>query len=400
VITTAASIAPYKRKKAKPQGFAQDVPLLELVAEMTNQHSASADPIPTPQPCEGAMPEAEPGRPCRLDPWQEWDAFLEGRPDTGFMQSSWWVDFRRTCGFEHFGATLRAEDGLVGGAVVSKFYYTEDICFYYIQDGPVLPSDESEAEAVFRAVLEVIEEQRKQENCVVSHLRMEPRWLSVPAFVQGFRSVPPLADHYLEARDTRCIDLRASESAILAQMKPKGRYNIGVARRHGVSIVEDTSERGLADFQSIYEETAERQGMEAKPPDYFETLLSLVSPSQHGSLFFAEYGGVRLATALAVYFGPRATYFYGGSRALHRQVMAPYLMHFEIMRKAKALGHEWYDLWGIAPSNEANHPWQNFTAFKAKFGGDELHLVPTLDFVYDTTAYERYMAMENSSDNH
>lgn len=218
----------------------------------------------------------------------------------------------------------------------------------------------------------------------------------MPDFVRGFRSVPPLADHYLEARDTRCIDLRPNESAILTQMKPKGRYNIGVARRHSVSIVEDASEQGLADFLSIYEETAIRQGMETKPPDYFEALLSFTSPGNYGSLFFAEYKEMRLATALVLYFGSRATYFYGGSRALNRQVMAPYLMHFEIMRKAKARGQEWYDLWGIAPPNQPAHPWQNFTAFKAKFGGEEVHLVPTLDLVFDAAAYNRYVAIENS----
>lgn len=365
---------------------------------MDDANPAVADHAVVPPSGGQAISESGATRPSSLDPWAEWDAFVEGRPDTGFMQSSWWIDFRSNWGFEHFGATLKDENGIAGGAVVLRFWHTDDSCFYYIQDGPVLPSDESEAEAVFQAVLEVIEGRRKTEPGVVSHLRIEPRWPRVPDFVRGFRSVPPLADHFLEARDTRCIDLRACESAILAQMKPKGRYNIGVARRHGVSVVEDTSEQGLADFQSIYEETAARQGMEAKPADYFQTLVTLFSPSHHGSIFFAEYQGVRLATALVVYFGRRATYFFGGSRTLNRQVMAPYLMHFEVMRKAKALGHEWYDLWGIAPANDPNHPWRNFTAFKAKFGGEEVHLAPTLDLVFDTAAYDRYRAIENSTD--
>src|SRR5439155_23651932 len=136
----------------------------------------------------------------------------------------------------------------------------------------VLPRDPLAAEEVFSVLLTEIEERRETEPHVVSHLRIEPRWLSLPGFVSGFRAIPPLADPYLEARDTRCIDLRPSEAAILAQMKPKGRYNIGLARRHGVSIIEDTSAQGLADFQYLYEETATRQGMAAKPPDYFETL--------------------------------------------------------------------------------------------------------------------------------
>jgi lipid II:glycine glycyltransferase (peptidoglycan interpeptide bridge formation enzyme) len=101
---------------------------------------------------------------------------------------------------------------------------------------------------------------------------------------------------------------------------------------------------------------------------------------------------VRLATALVVYCGERATYFYGGSHDADRHVMAPYLLHFEIMRTAKGLGHIWYDLWGVAPPHESDHPWRDFSTFKAKFGGVEVHLVRTLDYVYDAAAYRDYVA--------
>jgi peptidoglycan pentaglycine glycine transferase (the first glycine) len=175
-------------------------------------------------------------------------------------------------------------------------------------------------------------------------------------------------------------------------MKPKGRYNIRVSRKHGVSIVEDNSEQGVADFLRIYETTAARQGTEAKLPGYFQALVALLTPLRRVSIFFAEHQGRRLATALVVYFGRKATYFFGGSLALHRHVMAPYLLHFEVMRQAKARGCEWYDFWGIAPGKQPDHPWHDITVFKRKFGGTELNLVPTLDYVYDPRAYERYTA--------
>ena len=108
-------------------------------------------------------------------------------------------------------------------------------------------------------------------------------------------------------------------------------------------------------------------------------------------MFFAEYQGLRLAVAVVVYFGRRATYFFGGSLESHRHVMAPCLLHFEIMRRARALGHEWYDLWGVAPANEPDHPWRDISTFKRKFGGVEVNLVPTLDYVYDPLAYDAYL---------
>ena len=360
---------------------------------LTGLAPSSCDPPTEELTCATVSPA-----PPLSDNWKAWNEFVEATPETGFMQSSWWVDFRNSCGFENFGVTLKDGENIAGGAVVLKLQYTEGTYFYYIQDGPVLPcGDRLVGEEIFGVILNEIEERRETEPGTVSHLRIEPRWLTLPSFVSGFRPIAPLADPYLEARDTRCIDLRPSEDAILAQMKPKGRYNIHVARKHGVSIIEDTSEQGLADFQTIYEETAVRQGIRAKPPDYFQPLVSVFAPSRHRSLFFAEYQGVRIATALVVYFGSRATYFFGGSRDIHRHVMAPYLLHFEIMRKAKALGHQWYDFWGIAPANQPDHPWSSFTAFKSKFGGEEVHLVPTLDYVYDDAAYDRYLALESRS---
>jgi len=331
------------------------------------------------------------------DRWNAWDRFLEATPETGFMQSSWWADFRATTGFEYFGVTLKNEGAVVGGAVVTKLSYASDSCFYYIQEGPVLPGDESAANQVFEATLKAIEKRRQTEKETISHLRIEPRWQQLPGFVHGFQA-PAFSDNFMEPRDTLCIDLRPAEESILAQMKPKGRYNIRVAQRHDVSIVEDTSDQGLADFMRIYKRTATRQGTGIKPPSYFRTLVSMLLPLKQVAVFFAEYQGRRLATALVVYFGRRATYFYGGSLVLYRRVMAPYLLHFEIMRRAKAMGYEWYDLWGVAPANEPDHPWQDISVFKRKFGGQELNLVPTLDYVYDPAAYDHYVATEREPD--
>ncbi len=80
------------------------------------------------------------------------------------MQSSWWADFRVNYEYQHFAAILKAQGAIVGGAVVLKFSYAPESCFYYIPEGPVLPDDESIAGEVFEAVLEAIEDQRKTET--------------------------------------------------------------------------------------------------------------------------------------------------------------------------------------------------------------------------------------------
>ena len=347
-------------------------------------HSEGAAYAAAPAAAQAAVP---------ADRWSAWDAFLEATPATGFMQSSWWADFRTTVGYTHFGAILRAGGEIVGGALVQRRRHASGSVFYYIQDGPVLPAAASLAEEVLAATLEAIDERRRSEKETVTHLRIEPRWEHLDVPLPGFE---PSArrDRYLEPRDTLCIDLRPSPDDILAGMRPKGRYNISVARRHGVSVVEDTSARGLIDFVRIYRDTAARQSFRTKPSSYFEALLALTAAERRASIYFAEHDGLRLAAALVIRFGSRATYFYGGSLAARRHVMAPYALHFEIMCRAREAGHEWYDLWGVAPEGDHAGAWAGISVFKRRFGGREITLVPTLDYVYDRSAYARYQATE------
>jgi peptidoglycan pentaglycine glycine transferase (the first glycine) len=330
---------------------------------------------------------------AEMSRWQAWDEFLEARTDAGFRQSSWYMGAKAARGSSHFGTVLRDGDTIVGGAMVLAEFFAPGKCCYYIPDGPVFLSDDTpaEQEQVFRAVMAFVEGKRQADQNVVSHLCINPPWEHVPDFVKGFRES---THYYGTPRDTLCIDLTLPESAILAQMKQKGRYNIGVAQRYGVSVVEDVSPRGIEDFVTIYRETFDRKGKSGRSAGYFQTLIPMLLASGHGSIFFAEYQGERLATALVVYFGNTATYYYGGSRALHRNVMAPYLLHFDIMRNAKARGCQSYDLFGITPQDGPSDGWTEISVFKRKFGGRELRLVPTLEYIYDPAAYREWEAVE------
>ena len=89
-----------------------------------------------------------------------------------------------------------------------------------------------------------------------------------------------------------------------------------------------------------------------------------------------------------------ATYYYGGSLTTHRNVMAPYLLQFEIMRKARALGCQCYDLMGVTPEGEPSNGWTEISVFKRKFGGREIRLVPALEYVYDPAAFQVWKSIE------
>jgi len=327
------------------------------------------------------------------DRWREWDRFVAAHAHGGFMQGAAWIRCRAEDGYGHVAIMLRDEERrLAGGAVVGRWTYGDNQAFYYIQEGPLLPDEPQAAEAVLHALLTVLQRHRRDDTVVISHLRVESRCRGWSAFTTARFEPPWCDDRFREPRHTHCVDLRAGEHERLQAMRPKGRYNVGLARRHGVVVVEDDSEGALEDFLAIRDDTARRQDLKRRSRRYFAAILREFGP--RAQLFFAEQGGRRLACALVIRFGDRATYLYGGSLAEQRETMAPYLLHHEIMNRMAAAGCTGYDFWGTAPPGQAAHPWAGISAFKRKFGGADIAHAPTLDHIYDRAAYARFVQTE------
>ena len=49
--------------------------------------------------------------------------------------------------------------------------------------------------------------------------------------------------------------------------------------------------------------------------------------------------------------------------------MAPYVLQWFEITRAKNDGFKYYDFWGIAPNDDPKHPWAGVTRFKKGFGG-------------------------------
>jgi hypothetical protein len=48
----------------------------------------------------------------------------------------------------------------------------------------------------------------------------------------------------------------------------------------------------------------------------------------------------------------------------------------------------------VTPQGGPNDGWTDISVFKRKFGGRELRLVPSLEYIYDSTAYQEWKASE------
>ncbi len=353
---------------------------------MTDRPAASGTGLP-------AQSLVSPADAAQAERWRQWDAFVANHPDGGFMQSSAWSRCRALGGFEPFAVILRddADGSIVGGALVGRRRFEDgQRCFYYIQEGPLLPEHPDEARAVFSAILARIRRDQRDGGPGASHLRIELRRPNWPEAIERGPDFQPtrLRDPYREPRHTVCVDLRPDEAARLAAMRPKGRYNIGVARRHGVQICRDDSDRGLEAFIALQTLSDERHQLTPRHADYYRAIVEAFGDGVR--LYFAEVDGLRLASAMVIPFGPRATYFFGASRSERRETMAPYLLHHQIMNEVREAGCQWYDFWGVAPLDQSDHPWAGISAFKRKFGGAEISHVAIHDLILDPGHYEAF----------
>ncbi len=326
---------------------------------------------------------------------RQWDAFIQSAGGaTGFMQSSWWSQLMLGQGFVCADAFLLDGDRITGGAKVLINPFAADCAYFYIPDGPVLAPDPAVAASQFRELLTRVEALRAEAppGQRVSHLRIEPKWQSLPPFTADFIEAPD----WFEPRSTAYVDLTASAEEILARMPYNGRSRVRKAMQLGVRVVEDVTESAITDFLGIYGSTMHSKGVAPMGAEFLTELLRTLFNNGHGTLFFAEYAGQRIAAAIVVFFGERATYFFAGSLAEHREAMAPYLLNYTIMTRAKARGCRWYDLYGVAPTTDPQHPWAGISAFKRNLGGVDVHFVPALDYVYDEAAYRMYLGLNQS----
>lgn len=198
----------------------------------------------------------------------------------------------------------------------------------------------------------------RRRNIVPSYIR--PEWKTYEATS-------------LQPQQTIIIPLNQSREELLGAMHQKTRYNIKLSEKHGVRVAMYT---GLHEkkakfpiFFNLLRETARREKFFIHEERYYQTLLEVQSNEFENDLFLAYYKEEPVAAALVNVYQKTAVYLHGASSKKYRHIMAPYLLHWNIIEEAKRRGCETYDLWGVDQKK-----WPGLTRFKKGFGGrDVLH---------------------------
>ncbi len=217
----------------------------------------------------------------------------------------------------------------------------------------------------------------------------------------------------IQFKNTVLIDLNASEEELLACMKQKTRYNIRLAQKKGVTLRIGTP----SDFDLLYKmyaETSVRDGFVIRDEAYYKTVWQLFTanapspdPSSQSSItlplgvslrakspsaepLIAEADNEPVAAIFVFYFAGRAYYVYGMSRNAHREKMPTYLLQWEAMKRAKAIGCTVYDLWGAPDVFEESDSMWGVYRFKEGLGGKVVRTLGAWDFAPNPLWYKLY----------
>lgn len=267
---------------------------------------------------------------------------------------------------------------LIGGCI---FYYYPNpgkANLLLAPGGPILPLEYRVAG--MEMLLETARKLAKKLGAIA--LRIEPLWQEEkPDYLAGFVRAP--ADSL--PSETLLVDLRPSETEILAAMKPKGRYNVNLSQRRGVEIEFTADSQAIPLFYDIFRQTVQRQQFFGEPYGFFINLCQTLFAARIAEIGLARWRGQLLGVILVVYWGDRAIYLYGGRSVEHPEVMAAYGLHWSAIQRAKAKNCQVYDFYGF--TRNPSHGYANFSRFKSQFGGFSVTTTGARDyFFYDGLA--------------
>ncbi|GAB6392039.1 MAG: peptidoglycan bridge formation protein FemAB [Treponematales bacterium] len=189
------------------------------------------------------------------------------------------------------------------------------------------------------------------------------------------------------------LDLRPGEEELFQGFHSKTRYNIRLAQKKGVEVVEESSEEGMETFISLMRETTKRQVFYAHGPDYYRTMLRVIGagPGRMLHIFHARYQGAALAAWVIFHFNNKLYYPYGASGNQHRELMASNLMMWSVIRFGKSLGCVDFDLWGaLGPKADPNDAFYGFHRFKQGYNPTLMENLGTYDLVYRPLLYRAF----------
>ncbi|GMO52209.1 MAG: lipid II:glycine glycyltransferase FemX [Termitinemataceae bacterium] len=311
-----------------------------------------------------------------------------------FLQSGFWGAFKAHFAWKPHAFIVNLQGADAFSLLVLTRNLVAGFGFAYVPWGPLLKGQITENDADFNAHLsELCRSLKPLLPSNIAFVRLDPPQYTKDGDAKRQIYKPFIhAGADIQAPDTVLLDLMPSLDDILAGMKPKCRYNVRLGGKKVDVYKSDKAE--LPVFYKIFKETGLRDGIAIHGIDYYKTLFDIGCETFDVRLYLAKYEGTVIAGIITLFYGETATYLYGASSNMHRNMMAPYALQWRAMQDAKLSGCLVYDLFGIPPTDDPKHPMAGLYRFKTGFGGTIVHRTGCQDYVYKTVFTKVFGAAE------
>lgn len=303
---------------------------------------------------------------------KSWDNFVFQSNYGSFLQSWAWGEMQKELGIS-FWRLVEEEQGRISAvALVIKRELPIGRSWLYVSRGPISVGATFMAPGLQEKLISLAYEQK------AIFVRIDPAYTEASA---GKPVRWRKADHEVQPKRTIILDLNKSNEELLAAMHPKTRYNINLARKRGVTIRWAADEAAVDVFWQLAQAVMSRGDFRYHPLPYYQAMVKILGRAGLATVGIAEQAGVPLAAHIIITAGRVATYVHGASSSIQRQLMAPYLLHWQTIERARQAGARSYDLFGIGPQ------WPGITRFKEGFGGTKIEYLGAYDLVVDSGLY-------------
>jgi len=317
-----------------------------------------------------------------------YDQFLEQFPLGSFLQSRFWKRFLTLQGKKNWQLNVYDGERLVAHCLLytNKLAFGKD--YLYAPKGPILlptlsADERKEAlELILSQIRDITIATRRREEIFC---RIEPN-LPVPELM----SMVIKPSRPIQPKTTLYLNLDHPYDELFAKCKEKTRYNIRLAEKKGVQVFWSQDELGLSHFLNLLEKSKQRNRIRSHNRRYYKLLLDADPNRSTVFINWASYENRPIAANLYLMQYPTITYLHGGFDYHFRHLMAPYLLQWEAIKKAKEHTMGFYDFWGYAPDDASNPTWAGFSRFKAGFGGTAVNSPGSFDFIYNPFLYNVY----------
>ncbi len=186
------------------------------------------------------------------------------------------------------------------------------------------------------------------------------------------------------------IDLKKSEDEILMEMKQKWRYNIRLAQKKWVKILEEKDPEKAAEiFYNLASETTERDWFSGHQKEVYQAMIESLWKKIKVYIWYFE--DQPICAWIFTFSWDTAIYYYWASSNSHRNLMAPYFLQWNAIVEAKKLWFKRYDfLWIAWDEKNKKDPWYWITSFKMKFWGEKVEYLDWFDIPVNYFKYFLY----------